>query len=69
MKFCQCYRILRVEFCVTNDVKMAENAIFVLFVSLIGAEWLISLNVTKSCLLQNDIISRVCPSCGLLKKL
>ena len=31
----------------TNGVKMAENTNFVVFVSLIGAEWLISLIVIK----------------------
>ena len=35
----------------TNGVKMAENIIFVAFVSVIDAEWLISLNITKSHLL------------------
>ena len=32
-------------FCVTKGVIMAESAIFVLFVSVIGADWLFSLNV------------------------
>lgn len=32
-------------FCVTKGVIMAESVIFVLFVSVIGADWLFSLNV------------------------
>ncbi len=31
----------------TYGVKLAENVIFVLFVSVIGADWLISLSVTR----------------------
>ena len=44
----------------TNGVKMAENANFVLFVSVIGAEWLISLNITGFYLLSNDVTGRAC---------
>ena len=46
----------------TFGVKMAENAIFVVFVSVIGVEWLISLNITDDtrCMdKQNSEINKV----------